>query len=186
MRKIPAVVSVVAVIIAVVVAAIGWRAFGQQAPPRTPSIGAAVTGTRVGDRAPDFIIRVVGGPTIQLADFVGKKALVITSTATWCTTCIYEAEQFAAVYPEVRDRVEFLTVSIDPNEDALAIESFRTNLNTPWFYAIPTAIGVSDLLRAYRLDRFEVTYVIDRDGIIRFTDRTITDARTLREVLRSL
>lgn len=174
-----------AIVGAIAVAFLGAGCVGGDRPasdvPAQPIIGV-----RVGDRAPNFAIRAVGGPTIQIADFVGRKALVITSAATWCATCIYEAEQFAAVYPEVRDRAEFLTVSIDPSEDALAIESFRVNLNTPWFYAIPTASGVPDLIRAYQLNRFEITYVIDREGIIRFTDRTITDAQTLRRVLRSL
>jgi peroxiredoxin len=150
---------------------------------RTPDAYAPV-GTRVGNRAPDFTIRAVGGQTIRLSDFIGKKPLVITSTATWCATCIYEAEQFAPVYREVRDRAEFLTVSIDPSDDALAIESFRANLDTPWFYAQAQAPGVPELIRAYELNRFEITYVIDRDGIIRFTDRTITSSATLRAALR--
>lgn len=171
------------IVVAVVVVALlgaGCTGGDRSAPNAATPPGI---GTRVGDRAPDFVIRAVGGPTIRLADFLGKKALVITSTATWCTTCVYEAEQFAAVYPEVRDRAEFLTVSIDPSDDALAIESFRVNLNTPWFYAIATAPGVPDLIRAYALNRFEITYVIDRDGIIRFVDRTITSSAQLRAAL---
>ncbi len=178
-------------IIAMVVIGAGayaWWAFAAQQRSARPAVdpASALVGTRVGNRAPDFTIRAVGGQTIRLSDFIGRKPLVITSIATWCSTCIYEAEQFAPVYREVRDRAEFLTVSIDPSDDILAIEAFRVNLDTPWFYAQAQAPGVPELLRAYELNRFEITYVIDRNGIIRFADRTITSSATLRAALRAV
>lgn len=166
----------------------GWIA-GRSGASRVPSqtgAPAAVVGTRVGNRAPDFSIRVVGGQTIRLADFRGKQALVITSLATWCTSCFYEAEQLAVVYPEFRDHVAFLSVSIDPNEDRLAIESFRVNMQTPWNYALASESGTAALIRSFGLFRFDITYVIDRDGIIQYVDHGPTQAEILRRVLAAI
>lgn len=140
-------------------------------------------GLNIGDTAPDFIISTIDKQTLSLASFRNKKALVITTIASWCPTCILEAEQFAPVYPQFKDSVEFLSVSIDPTDDRVKLEAFRVNNNTPWFYTEPKLPGVRDMILAYRFDRFEITYIIDKDGVIRFKDRSVTPTKVLQEEL---
>lgn len=143
-------------------------------------------GLNIGDLAPDFSISTIDKQTLSLASFRDKKALVITTTASWCPTCIIEAEQFAPVYPQFKDSVEFLSVSIDPTDDRVKLEAFRVNNNTPWFYTEPKLSGARDMILAYRFDRFEITYIIDKDGVIRFKDRGITSTEKLTEELFKL
>lgn len=143
-------------------------------------------GLNVGDLAPDFTIQTIDEQTVSLASFKDKKALVITTTASWCPTCIIEAEQFAPVYPQFKDSTEFLSVSIDPTDDRLKLEAFKTNNNTPWLYTEPKLAGVRDMILTYQFDRFEITYVLDKDGVIRFKDRGITSTEVLREELEKL
>lgn len=144
------------------------------------------TGTNVGDRAPDFRIKVIDGQEIALSDFLGEKALLITSTASWCPTCIVEANNISPVYAEYSDTVEFLSVSVDPTDDRLKLESLSANTNSPWFYTEPNLSGVTDMIIDYRLTRFEITYVINREGIIIFKDKSITTEETLTEIMQSL
>ncbi|MCH7759242.1 TlpA family protein disulfide reductase [Patescibacteria group bacterium] len=151
----------------------------------SPAIGNTV-GTAIGNRAPDFTIKIVDGQTITLKDFIGKKALVITSTASWCPTCIIEAHNFAPVYPQVKDEVEFLSVSIDPTDGNTKLKVFQASTDTPWFYTHPNLRGVHQMIINYKLTRFEITYIIDKKGIIRFKDREITKTDTLRNALLNL
>lgn len=147
---------------------------------------AAVVGTNVGDLAPNFKIKTIDGREISLASFRGNKGLVITSTASWCPTCITEAREMSPVYPEFKDSVEFLSVSIDPTDDRLKLEALSANTNTPWLYTEPKLSGVRDMIIQYGFSRFEITYVIDKEGIIRFKDRSITSTQTLRSELKKL
>lgn len=143
-------------------------------------------GTNVGDRAPNFRVEVIDGQEISLSDFRGEKALLITSTASWCPTCIVEADNISPVYAEYSDFVEFLSVSVDPTDDRLKLESLSANTNSPWFYTEPNLSGVTDMIIDYKLTRFEITYVINKEGIIIFKDKSITTEKTLTEIMQSL
>ena len=123
-------------------------------------------GTNKGNIAPDFSIQTIDGRSLSLADLRGKKALVITSTASWCPTCIVEAREFALVYPQFQDSVEFLSVSIDPTDNTAKLEKFSIDNNTPWLYTEPNLPGTTDFIIDYRFNRFEITYIIDKDGVI--------------------
>lgn len=141
------------------------------------------TGTGVGDRAPDFSVEDTDGKRIALDDLRGK-VVVLTSTASWCPTCIIEAQEFAPVYREFSGGdVLFLSVSIDPTDNDEKLVQFQKDYDTPWAYTHPGRRGVRDLIVAYELTRFEITYVIDRGGVIRFKDRAITSRDKLRAVL---
>ena len=143
-------------------------------------------GTNKGNIAPAFSIQTIDGQSLSLADFRGKKALVITSTASWCPTCIVEAREFAPVYPQFQDSVEFLSVSIDPTDNTAKLEKFSIDNNTPWLYTEPNLPGTTDFIIDYRFNRFEITYIIDKDGVIRFKDGGITSTETLTKQLRNL
>ena len=148
---------------------------------------SGIVGTSLGDTAPSFVISDSNGKNIKLSDFKKKKVLVITSFASWCPTCILEAKQFSPVYREFRDQdVEFLTISIDPSDDDEKVEMFKSNFETPWLYTHPNRDDVRQLILDYKLVRFEVTYVIDKEGTIRFKDTGITPTEQLREVLRAV
>ncbi len=141
-------------------------------------------GTREGNSAPTFSVTTIDNGTLSSQDTKGK-VLVFTSSAAWCQTCVMEAQQFAPVYEKYKnDDVVFLTIDIDPRDTTETIQAFRTHTNTPWAYA--DANGAEQLIKDFGLNRFEITYVIDTDGVIRYKDGGITDSGTLDEVLGSI
>lgn len=144
----------------------------------------ASVGTGIGNIAPDFTITTLEGNTVQNNELRGK-VVVITSSAAWCPTCVMEAQQFAPVYKKYKDMpVVFITVDIDPSDSVEFIQQFKQDNDTPWDYA--DAQGGAGLIQGYRLNRFEITYIIDQSGIVRFKDRVITSSEKLDEAIASL
>lgn len=148
------------------------------------STASLQVGTDVGDRAPEFAFVSTGGETIH-SDNLRGKVVVMTSAAVWCPSCEAEAFQLAAVYAKHRDSpVTFLTIDIDPRNSVEFIDQFRKDNVTPWFYS--QALEAEQLIDNYKLNRFEITYVIDQDGIIRYKDAWTTSVDELEQVLSLL
>lgn len=146
--------------------------------------GKTSIGTKVGDLAPDFTYTTVDGKTVN-SSALDSHVIVITSSAAWCPTCVSEAQQFSPVYEKYKDRnVTFITVDIDPRNTKEAITQLKKIANTPWDYA--DASGGREIINKYKLDRFEITYIIDTDGAIRFKDNVITSTEQLDQEINNL
>ena len=138
-------------------------------------------GTSIGNIAPDFSFTTIDGELVRSEDLRGQ-VVVITSSAAWCSTCVAEALQFASVYPSVKNKgVYFLTVDIDPNVTDEQIWQFQTQTVSPWAYA--SARSGKDIMNRLKLSRFEITYVINGDGVITFKDSVITSAPELEDAI---
>ncbi len=182
-KKIPIIV-IASILLLVIIGYIGFQIGGSSEENLSIEKNSGNIGLNVGDFAPDFTTRTSTGETLQLSDFEGR-VLVMTSTATWCSTCIIEAKNFAPVYKIFEgENVDFLSISIDPSEGDPELEAFKKTYGTPWYYA--SAITSKQLIIDYKLTRFEITYIIDQDGIIRFRDTGITQSNTLEEELNNL
>ena len=141
-------------------------------------------GISIGDKAPDFKVTTIDNSEVSSQSLRGQ-VVVITSSAAWCNTCVIEAQQFSPVYKKYSDKpVTFLTIDIDPRNNKEAIQQFRVDNDTPWDYTYER--GASQLISDYKLNRFEITYIIDGEGIIRFKDSAITSSEKLSEELEKV
>ena len=74
----------------------------------------------VGDIAPEFEAKRLNGSTFRLADYRGKKAVLIDFWATWCPPCIDEIPTIQRIAEIYRDQgLEVVGVSLDRDEQAL-------------------------------------------------------------------
>ena len=138
---------------------------------------------KVGQKAPEFNLKTIDGQNLFLSG-LGGKIIVLTSGAAWCPTCVIENKNFRPVHQEVKDKgVEFITVDIDPIDDVQAVRGFQETY-APWHNVHVSQ--AKDLIEDYGFWRFEITYIIDRQGIIRFADSQITETATLRQELDKL
>lgn len=161
--------NIIIAISIVVLAGIGlYAAFGNS----SASSAQSTTGTQVGDIAPAFSIKTIDDKTITSADLRGK-VVVISSAAQWCPTCQEEAREFAPVYQKYKDKsVVFITIDIDPRDSVASIEAFKKTYQTPWAYT--DAQGGADVIRTYDMNRFEMTFIIDKNGKIAFDGDVLT------------
>jgi thioredoxin-dependent peroxiredoxin len=139
-----------------------------------------------GDRAPDFELPANQGRTVRLADFRGKKTIVLyfypKDETPGCTVeaCSFrdEYEDFAAAGAEV------IGVSDDPVD---AHDKFAQHHRLPFILAsdeggvLREKMGVKKTLGMLK---GRVTFVIDREGVIR--DRFESQVRVKKHVANAL
>jgi peroxiredoxin Q/BCP len=124
---------------------------------------------QVGDRAPDFTATAQDGRQISLADYLGKKAVVVyfypKDNTSVCTT---QACSFRDAYEDfVKAGAEVIGVSSDSSESH---RGFAEKQRLPFVLvsdenqSLRKAFGVPNTLA---IIPGRVTYVIDRDGIVR-------------------
>jgi len=131
--------------------------------------GGGGSGIQVGDAAPDFDLPDARGRRVRLADFKGKRGVVLYFYPKDDTPgCTKEACSFRDSYEEFRDAgAEVIGVSSDSEASH---RSFAEKYRLPFVlvadaggelrkrYGVPSTLG---LLPG------RVTYVIDREGIVR-------------------
>ena len=148
-----------------------------------------MTKLSVGDRAPDFALPAHTGATVRLGDFAGKKPIVLYFYPKDHTPgCTAEAKAFRDRYGTfVAAGAEVIGVSSDPIKSHLR---FADTLRLPFVLAsdedgaVRERYGVGKTLG---LIPGRVTYVIDRDGIVRYVFASQLDpARHADEALQAL
>jgi peroxiredoxin Q/BCP len=143
----------------------------------------------VGDRAPDFTLPALSGQTVRLGDFAGKKAVVLYFYPKDHTPgCTIEAKAFRDRYGTfVAAGAEVIGVSSDSLKSHAR---FAKKLDLP-FVLVSDADGA--VRKEYGVERTlglipgRVTYVIDRDGIVRHVfSSQLEAARHVDEALAAL
>jgi peroxiredoxin Q/BCP len=128
-----------------------------------------MSGIQVGDRAPDFTATTHDGRQIRLADYLGRKAVVLYFYPKDNTSlCTAQACSFRDSYEDfVQAGAEVIGVSSDNPESH---REFAARQRLPFILvsdqdqSLRKAFGVPKTL-AFLPGR--VTYVIDREGIVR-------------------
>jgi peroxiredoxin Q/BCP len=144
-------------------------------------------GVKIGDLAPDFELPVEGGEKVRLSDFRGKKTVVLyfypKDDSPGCTK---EACAFRDNYEQFKDAgADVLGVSSDTLESH---GLFSVKLGLPFkllsdeggkvrkLYGVPSSFG---------LIPGRVTYVIDKEGVVRYIFNSQIDAeKHMKESLR--
>ncbi len=117
-----------------------------------------------GDRAPEFRLPAPNGQYVSLSDLRGK-VVMVHFWATWCPPCVEELPTLAALYEKLMGRdFELLAVSVDEG-GAQAVTSFlqRNGLKVPVLLDPDRATA-----GRYGTFKFPETYIVDREGIVRY------------------
>jgi len=125
-----------------------------------PSAHAADLAT--GKPVPAFEIKTLAGQSITPASVKGR-VLVINLWATWCPPCRKEMPAIEEFYRQHHGQgLDVVAVSLDDRSD---IEAVKQAMQP---FSFPAALEKdADLQRFGRIWRVPVTFVIDRNGILR-------------------
>jgi peroxiredoxin Q/BCP len=144
---------------------------------------------QVGDRAPDFTLTSQSGEKVSLSDFLGKKAVVVYFYPKDDTPgCTAESCAFRDSYEVFQDMdAEVIGISGD-NQDSHT--RFASKYNLPFILLSDTdnrvrkSFGVPSTLFVLP---GRVTYVIDRQGIVRHIFNSQLDFKAhVGEALKTL
>lgn len=139
-----------------------------------PSAGAADE-LKVGDKAPDFTLKASDGKTYSLADFKGKKGVVVAwFPKAFTGGCTKECKSFKTSSDALKaTNVAYFTASVDPVEGDKGNKAFAESLSvnypilsdpektTAKAYGVLNAAGMAS----------RVTFYIDKEGVIKEIDK---------------
>jgi cytochrome c biogenesis protein CcmG/thiol:disulfide interchange protein DsbE len=149
------VVFLIVLVIAVVLLVVGFLSKHRE------NAGKIITN---GDRAPEFRLPNLNGQIINLSDFRGR-VVMIHFWATWCPPCVEEIPELADLNQQLAGSdFTMLAVSVDEG-GAPAVNSFlqQKGLNLPVLLDPDrTTAG------RYGTLKFPETYLLDREGIVRY------------------
>jgi cytochrome oxidase Cu insertion factor (SCO1/SenC/PrrC family) len=145
---------------AALIGALLWLAL-----PRPGAALAAVrptgrVGAAVGDTAPLLLVSDIQGQTLSLA---GKPA-VLYFMASWCSSCTYGESQLRQVQSRLGDRVNVVTVDVDPQQDTKAdLSAFQSRWGGPWPHVLDMG---QRLLAAFGVRSLDTTVLLNAQGTI--------------------
>ena len=117
----------------------------------------------VGDHAPEVQLPTVDGKMVNLADYRGKVVLV-HFWATWCPPCVEEVPTLERFYQQVFGTdIEVLAISVDDNVDVLKTFLGKNKVHFP----VLRDPGSTTAGR-YGTVKFPETYLVGRDGVVRY------------------
>lgn len=109
----------------IVLVAAGLLIFGRLSTNNAPASGTASVhdsisaGDSAKNLAPDFTLQKLGGGTITLSEFRGKKPVVVDFWASWCPNCRRDMPNLNRFYEKYKDKVEVIGVNLQEKDSTV-------------------------------------------------------------------
>lgn len=128
---------------------------------------------QVGQQAPDFTLRMLDGKSIQLSSLYKKKLVFLNFFATWCPPCIEETPGIVAAYPLYRDKVNFLSVDVGENNEA--VKKFVKEFKMPFPVALDDSMETWGNLYGLRI--YPANFILDKGGKVIFAGTFLPEGK---------
>jgi len=149
----------------VIVIAGGLLIFGGLSSNKTPTTGTASindsisAGSTKANPATDFTLQKLGGGTISLAEFKGKKPVVVDFWASWCPNCKRDMPKLNGFYEKYKDKVEVIGVNLQEKEST--VQNFISSRNISFPIALDPSGHASN---AFGIQYTNTHFLIDING----------------------
>ncbi len=149
---------------------------GKGSPKSTVPVSTTATtdtsvpvGITVGDRAPNFTLQSLDGKTVSLYQFRGH-VVILDFWASWCTPCRMSMPTLHKYYEDFKSRgVVMIGVSLD--RTAAAARDYLASTGYTDLIALWGSVSDSQAVaHEYGVYGIPHTFVIDKQGIIRFSN----------------
>lgn len=111
--------------------------------------------------APDFSLSKSGGGMVALADYRGKKAVILDFWATWCPECRRDIPHQETFYEKYKDKVE--VIGIDLQEEPSLVARVARQYGITYPVALDPQAQAS---QAYDVQYTNYHVLIDKGGNI--------------------
>lgn len=132
--------------------------------------------------APDFELKTLGGKTVRLSDYVGKK-VILNFWATWCPPCKEEVPHMQKIYEEYKDQgVEILAVNVTNQDNGReAVAQFAKNYGLT-FEILLDEEGFAS--QNYQVVTLPTSYMINAEGHLIETIEGPMNEALMRELIK--
>jgi peroxiredoxin len=142
---------------------------------------AAPEGVLEGTRAKGFELESLEGDLVSLGDYRGSIVLV-NLWATWCQPCREEIPDLLAAYDEHKD-AGFLVLGVNVEESVETVAPFVEEFGITY----PVLMDKdAEILKAYRAQGLPMSFIVDRDGMIRVRHTGYLSEEQLQSYLAQL
>lgn len=130
-----------------------------------PELSHNLTVVKKAVPASDFELQDMDDEKVKLSDYRGKVVL-LNFWATWCPPCIREMPSMERLHQQV-DADGFKVIAVNQMEDVDQVFAFTGQLEVDPTFAI-LFDSTSEVSRDYAVRGLPTTYLIDKEGNIRY------------------
>ncbi len=152
-------------------------------PDASDSAQNVPVGLHIGQRAPDFTVKLLDGRTVSLDEFRGKPVL-INFWATWCGPCRSEMPDFETIY-DLRQN-DFVVLAVNNMEQAGTVQDFVDELGITFPVALDEDGAINGNLYRSAIPGWPTSFLLDKNGVIAAYFPRVVEPAELLDALDSL
>lgn len=123
-------------------------------------------GLEIGSTAPPAKVYTLDGKEADLAQYIGKTAVVMEFWATWCPNCKELEPTLVAALKKYGDQVKFVGIAVSVNETPARVKAFVEKHSLPGDHYFDTKGNASG---AYDAPATSYVVVINKAGKVVYT-----------------
>lgn len=135
-------------------------------------------------KAPDFEVETLDGDIVSLQKTMEEdKPLMVYFTASWCPICAKNWPVLSKVYPDFKDKINFVAIGIDPTDTRVVMVDLAEEKG----FKFPTTWGHPQIMVDFGVESQATTVGVNRDGYIAFQkNKTALSEKEYRELFNQL
>ena len=132
--------------------------------------------------APSFALTDDKGNKFTSNDLKGK-IYIVQGFAPGCSSCAREITTLNKVYDKYKDKgLEIISLDVASEDISGAIDTKKQFNGGDWHWTV----DLDNVAVKFEMRTLESTYIVDKEGVVRYKDETISDADILSQEIEKL